>query len=459
MRELSVTAAAEDRGGVAALIEAAGAKSWSEVAAASRAAAEAPLEVEGLIDLGSGVSALVVRIEPGAEAVFLILAALELGVPLVLVPATWSSAQLAAAVGRELAPRSVVLAEQPGSREPEAIATLVATSGTTTGPRFACLSRRALVAAADAGAERVGWGPGGRWWAALTPTTIGGLSILTRALVSRAAVAVGRLERFDPEAFTQALATTGATHTSVVPTMVSRLVRHRQQAPGTLRAMLVGGAAASTDLLVEAWNLGWPALPSWGATETAAQAATLPLAWLRQPDSAPVPLVRAGCGPALPGVHLEISQPDSDGVGALVVAGPTLFSGYLGNQLGARLWASGDLARLDAAGNLHVVGRRDGVVISGGRKTHPEQIEAAIAGFPGVEAACVVGVPDPEWGQRLVAVLEAPDPADLDVEALRTWLGSRLQRWEIPREVRVVAALPRLSGGKIDRRRLLAELA
>ncbi len=458
VRELSVTAAGQDRADAPALIHAAGTMSWSELASSSRGISETPLAVEGVIEIGSGALAPVVRLEPGADAVLLILAALEVGVPLVLAPASWSVGQLAAAVGRELVPRSVVLARQPGSLASEAIAALVATSGTTGGPRFACLSRRALGAAAAAGAERVGWSAEGRWWAALAPSTVGGLSIVTRAVVARGTVALGRAERFEPASFIAALAGAEATHTSVVPTMLARLVRHGQGPPGSLRAVLVGGAAAAPELLQAAWDLGWPALPSWGATETAAQAATLPLRWWQAPGSAPVPLTLAGCGPPLPGVRVAIDDPGADGIGVLEVEGPTLFSGYLGQTLGVRVWRSGDLARVDEVGNLHVLGRRDGVVITGGRKIHPEQIEAAIAGYDGVEAACVLGLPDPEWGQRLVALIEAPDPSQVDLDALRTWLGSRLERWQVPRELRLVAALPRLSGGKIDRRRLAAEL-
>jgi O-succinylbenzoic acid--CoA ligase len=458
VKELSVAAAADECGAAPALIDAVGSRTWSELAEASRLEAETPRRVEGTLDLGGGATALVVRVEAGAPAVALILGSLEAGVPLALVPPTWSEAQLAAVLGQGLAPQSVRLADLAGSWSPEAIAALVATSGTTGGPRFACLSRRAIQAAAVAGAERVGWSSEGRWWAALAPSTVGGLSIVTRALVARGAVALGRAERFEPEGFVAALADAEATHTSLVPTMLARLVRHGRRPPGSLRAVLVGGAAAGPELLQAAWDLGWPALPSWGATETAAQAATLPLSWWQDPASAPVPLAQAGCGPPLPGVRIVVDDPDPDGVGVLEVQGPTLFSGYFGQTLGLRSWQSGDLARVDEVGNLHVIGRRDGVLITGGRKIHPEQIEVAIAGYEGVEAACVLGLPDPEWGQRLVALIETADPSSVDLDALRTWLGSRLERWQVPRELRLVPALPRLSGGKIDRRRLAAEL-
>lgn len=449
---LSVTSAAWSRSGGLWLPE--GQLSWADLAGRAEEAGSRLREVEGLVPLADGTQAVALRLAPGLDSVCTVLAALELGVPLLVVPPAWPRSQVERALGVWASSQQLELARFEGRLDLEAIAVVMPTSGSSAAPKLAQLSRRALLAAVTLSAPRIGWDQGGRWLTSLAPSTIGGLSILTRALVARASVALFDGGTFTASSFVAMLTTSAATHASLVPTMLVRLVAAGLRPPPTLRAVLIGGAAAPVELLERAWDLGWPALPSWGATETCALAATLPLEWLEDRSCAPAPLAELGCGPALPGIELGIAEGEDAGV--LLVRGETLFSGYLGGPaFPAGSWhRSGDVARLDQHRCLHVLGRADGVVISGGRKVHPEQIEAELAAADGVDAVCVVGLPDPEWGQRLVAVVAPVAGAVLDPAELANWLAGRVERWAVPREILVFPSMPQLAGGKVDRQRV-----
>jgi acyl-CoA synthetase (AMP-forming)/AMP-acid ligase II len=111
--------------------------------------------------------------------------------------------------------------------------------------------------------------------------------------------------------------------------------------------------------------------------------------------------------------------------------------------------ATGDLGFLDDQGELHVVGRADDVIITGGENVHPGPVEDALAGFPGVRAAVVFAVPDPRWGQRVAAAIVCDR---LDRAALVAHLTAALAPHQRPRCVAVLAALPLGPTGKVDRR-------
>ncbi len=108
-------------------------------------------------------------------------------------------------------------------------------------------------------------------------------------------------------------------------------------------------------------------------------------------------------------------------------------------------------------GRLTVLGRADDVIVTGGVNVSPQAVEAALAAHPAVREAAVVGAPDPEWGQAVVAyVVLAPSDEPLTLADARAWVAARLGRAAAPREVRVVADLPRLTLGKVDRAALRA---
>ena len=179
-------------------------------------------------------------------------------------------------------------------------------------------------------------------------------------------------------------------------------------------------------------------------TEGASQVATV------EPGTAIDALGTAG--PPLPGVVVSFED------GEILVDGPTISPGYLGEPPRDGPHRSGDLGHLDPKGRLVVTGRKGEVIITGGENVHPAVVEAAIDRLPMAGQAVVVGIPDAEWGQAVVAVIEA---AQADLPEIERIIRSQVKRHEVPRRWVPVGQLPALANGKPDRRaaRMLAETA
>jgi len=166
-------------------------------------------------------------------------------------------------------------------------------------------------------------------------------------------------------------------------------------------------------------------------------------------------------GQPLPGVEIRIEQPDAAGDGVIAVRGSHLFAGYEEHGRLVRphppdAWfATGDLGRIGADG-LQVLGRRDEVIVTGGEKVAPDEIEAILGEHPRVAAAAVCGIADPEWGQVVAAGLVAQGEPPSDGE-FAAWLATRLAGFRRPRRWRWLAELPRTALGK-PRRRQVADL-
>jgi O-succinylbenzoic acid--CoA ligase len=296
---------------------------------------------------------------------------------------------------------------------------VVYTSGTTGEPRGAVLGRAAFIAAARASAARLGWRDDDRWLLCLPLAHVGGLAVIVRCLLARRPFMLGRPDRIAAD-----LVRHRATIVSLVPTLLARLLDDGWAPPPWLRLVLLGGAAASPALLARAAERGVPVVASYGLTEACGQVAT-------QIPGAP----GAGCGPPLPGVRLRIVDDE------IQLDGPTLFSGYLGAPARSPGWhATGDFGRLDAAGNLHVLGRRTDLIVTGGENVYPAEVEAYLDAR-GV-AACVFGIPDERWGQIVAALTTRP-------------IGEReladLAPFKRPRRWVLVDELPLTPAGKPDR--------
>ncbi len=243
-----------------------------------------------------------------------------------------------------------------------------------------------------------------------------------------------------------------------VPTFYSRLLaseRLTRDAAGGMRLFVSGSAPllAVTHAEFEA-RTGQRILERYGMTETGMNASN-PLVGER----------RAGTvGPALPGVELRVCGPDGaelavDAVGVLEVRGPNVFAGYwrmperTAEEMRPGGWfVTGDLARIAADGYVTIVGRAKDLIISGGLNVYPKEVEQALDALPGVVESAVVGVPHPDFGEAVVAVLVASgDPGDV-VAAL----SDRLAGFKLPKHVAVVDALPRNAMGKVQKNLLRA---
>ena len=318
----------------------------------------------------------------------------------------------------------------PGEGVAEGTAVIIGTSGSTGVPKGVELSAAALRHSARASLDRVGARPGERWLCCLPVTHVAGLQVLVRSLTGGTEPVLA--ERADAET----VAAAGCAHVSLVPTQLQRLLLQAGAPLAGFSSVLLGGAAASPGLLTAARDAGVPVVTTYGMTETC-----------------------GGCvydGVPLDGVRAEVRDD-----GRIWISGPVLFSGYLG---GARAPAdgwfrTGDLGALDAAGRLTVRGRADDVINTGGHKVVPGEVAAALQACPGVRDAAVVGQPDPEWGERVVAVVVPADPGDPpSLELLRRHVRARLPRYAIPSRVVMVDAVPMLPSGKHDIVRLRQEL-
>jgi O-succinylbenzoic acid--CoA ligase len=196
---------------------------------------------------------------------------------------------------------------------------------------------------------------------------------------------------------------------------------------------------------------GLPIVQTYGLTEAASQVTTLaPGDALRKLGSAGKPLLSSEVAIGGEGPLLAAGE-----VGEILVRGPTLSPGYAGERelpCDAEGWFhTGDLGRFDEEGFLHVLGRRDDVIVSGGENVHPAEVERVLESHPAVAEVCVFGIPDDEWGTAVAACVrlregEAVSEADLQEHARRSLAG-----FKVPRCITLVADFPRTAAGKIRR--------
>jgi|FLYL01.1.fsa_nt_gi O-succinylbenzoic acid--CoA ligase len=327
----------------------------------------------------------------------------------------------------------------PRVPSPEETWAVMFTSGTSGPARGVRLTWGNLEASAAASALHLGNTAGDCWLAVLPLCHVGGLQVVFRSL--RQGGRVYLMDGFDARRVAGALRSVSLA--SLVPTMLVRILDADPGPYPSLRAALVGGGPTDVGLLARAARVGFPLLTTYGMTETCSQVATAPLEEAGRADQRLVPLS---------GAQVRIG-----GSGLIEVRGPMVSPGYLdGPSLGPDGWfPTRDRGRLDPEGRLHVLGRIDDIVVTGGENVDPGEVERAVMQLPGVEEAAVVGVPDPEWGEVLVAVyVGTADPREI-----RSGLRGRLAGHQIPRRWVKVDELPRSTLEKVDRaavRRLAA---
>jgi O-succinylbenzoic acid--CoA ligase len=338
---------------------------------------------------------------------------------------------------------------------PDALQAVVFTSGTTGYAKGATITFANHFWSAIGSAFRLGVSPDDRWLTCLPLYHVGGLAILFRSCLYGTAVVLHN--GFDAGAVRHSLAMEEITLVSLVPTMLQRLLHEEltgADAP-RLRLALLGGAALPPDLAEAARRAGIPVAATYGLTEAASQVATrLPTEERAKPGSVGRPLlftrvaVVAGDGRELPPGE----------VGEIVVAGPTVMAGYYRDPAataaalrGGRLH-TGDLGYLDDEGDLWVLDRRGDLIVSGGENVYPAEVERVLREHPAVALACVVGLPDSEWGQRVAAAVTLRRPGQATEEELLAFTRERLAGYKQPRLLALADELPQTSSGKIQRR-------
>lgn len=232
---------------------------------------------------------------------------------------------------------------------------------------------------------------------------------------------------------------------SLVPTQLQRLLSSMETTAWLRRfaVIFLGGGPSWPELAEAAARAGLRLSLSYGMTETAAMIAAL------RPDEFLAGARSAGA--VLPHGRVTI---DSDGV--IAVGGASLFRGYYPHWRSTPEFETADLGRIDESGHLHVLGRRDTMIITGGEKVSPMEVEAALRGTGLLTDVGVIGMPDPEWGEVVVACYPAAD-ATLDLTAVRERIEGVLAAYKRPKRYVAVGDWPRNSQGKLNRLRL-AEL-
>jgi len=327
----------------------------------------------------------------------------------------------------------LITAFAPGSGVADDVAVVLPTSGSTGVPKGAELSAPALLASARASLDRLGAASGERWLCCLPLHHISGLAVLARSLVAGTEPVIR--DRVDALSLGSEAEDLGCRYVSLVPTQLRRLLAAGAPLAG-FRAILLGGAAIPAGMLDEAAAAGARIVTSYGMTETC-----------------------GGC--VYDGVPFDGVQVAAGADGSIRVAGPVLFSGYrLAPELTRTVLRDGwfttsDLGEVTAAGRLVVRGRADDVINTGGEKVVAGEVEQVLRGCPGVRDAVILGIADPEWGERVSAVIipaDAAAPPALD--DLRAYVRDRLPRHAAPRTLVFVTELPMLSSGKPDRQKI-----
>ena len=312
--------------------------------------------------------------------------------------------------------------------DPEAVHTVLFTSGTAGAPRPVPLTVANQDASAAGSAAAIGSERADRWLCPLPLFHIGGLATLIRSARARTTAVLHA--RFSTAAVIAALEVGRITLVSLVPTMLRRLREAGLDDAPALRAVVLGGGPIPPDLLDWARTTGIPVRCTYGMTESCSQVAVTE-AWEL-------------AGPPLPGAEIQIA-----GDGEILVRGPMVS----GPALGADGWLhTGDSGRLDRRGRLHVEGRIRELIATGGEKVAPSTVEAVLEAHPHVADAAVAGVPDPEWGEAVTAYVVEREPVS-DYELL-AFCREHLAGFQVPKRIERVESIPRNAGGKVMRARL-----
>jgi len=342
---------------------------------------------------------------------------------------------------------------EPAVRAASDLAVILYTSGTTGRSKGAMLTHGNMLSNARTLKAYWAWQPDDVLVHALPIFHIHGLFVACHGALLNGSRMIW-FDRFEPGPVRARFA--DATVFMGVPTMYVRLLADPALTPEACRAMrlFVSGSAPLLAETFREWQArtGHTILERYGMSETVMQTSN-PYEGER----------RAGTvGRALPGVELRIASPDADsGNGGIEVRGPNVFAGYwrlpekTKEEFTADGWfRTGDVGRFDSDGYLHIVGRAKDLVISGGFNVYPAEVEATIDELPGVAESAVIGVPHPDFGEAVVAVLVPRAGATLDGDTIVNAVKTRLAGFKVPKRVFVVDELPRNAMGKVQKKAL-----
>lgn len=290
-------------------------------------------------------------------------------------------------------------------------ALVIATSGSSGPPKAAVLTHAAVEASARATSERLQVTDNDHWLACLPLAHVGGLSVITRSLITGTTLTV--IDGFDADA----VSASEATLVSLVTTALQRID------PSLFRAIVLGGARPPADRPPHC-------IATYGLTETGSGVVYN--------------------GKPLNSVEIEIRD------GEVHVRGPMLLRCYRDgtSPLTRDGWLpTGDLGFLRDDGSLHVEGRRGDVINTGGEKVWPDDVERQLIQHPDIHDVAVTGLPDNEWGQIVAAFVVSARP-NLSLDEIRAHCRAQLPGYALPKQLELVEAIPRTALGKVRRSEL-----
>ncbi|WP_395703802.1 malonyl-CoA synthase [Aquabacterium sp.] len=345
---------------------------------------------------------------------------------------------------------------EPAVKQADELAAILYTSGTTGRSKGAMLSHGNLLANAQVLKDYWAWQPGDVLIHALPIFHVHGLFVASHGALLNGSKMIW-FAKFDPKAVIARLPE--ATVFMGVPTLYVRMLAEpalTREACARMRLFIAGSAP----LLAETFNAwaertGHTILERYGMSETV---------MLTSNPYAPATARKAGTvGFALPGVgvrvHDDAGRPCAPGeIGGIQVRGPNVFAGYwrmpekTKEEFTADGWfKTGDVGQVDAEGRFTIVGRSKDLIISGGYNVYPAEIEGYLNDMPGVAESAVIGVPHPDFGEAVVAVVVPKAGAALDGPAMVARLKQQIANFKVPKQLYLVPELPRNAMGKVQK--------
>jgi O-succinylbenzoic acid--CoA ligase len=334
------------------------------------------------------------------------------------------------------------------------------TSGTSGTPKIVPLKRRQMLFAAQASAENFRPRANHFWLLCMPLNHIGGISLILRSILYGSAIF--RMKSFHTKMIITFLSENKLFQAaSFVPTMLKRLM----DKPGfsvhnNFKAILLGGGPIYAELVQQANTRGIPLVPSYGMTETCAQIAANPIL---KPSGTYAPMKSVGqlFSPNEIEIRDEKNRPlGINNSGEIWLKGPQVFDGYLNENKSDGIdkegwFKTGDYGHLNANNQLFIESRRSDLIITGGENVSPFEIESELEKIPPITEAAVIGLPDEEWGQKVVAVVVAKTQQSINSDKIQTELKKYLTGYKIPKKIIQTDSLPRTHTGKIIRSELV----
>ena len=359
------------------------------------------------------------------------------------------------------------------SMEPEDIAILLFTSGTTGAPKAAVLRHKHMVSYILGSVEFMAADPEAAALVCVPPYHVAGMAAVLSSLYSGRRIV--QLPNFTAEAWLDTVRDAGVTNAFVVPTMLARIVDVLEEsgasAPSTLQALAYGGGKMPLPVIERAMRFFPDAAftNAYGLTETSSTIAVLGPDEHRAAAGSADPAARRRLGSAgrpLPGVEVEIRDPEGKPVpvgerGEICVRGEQVSGEYLGrgSQLVADGWfPTNDGGSLDEDGYLFVEGRIDDVIVRGGENLSPGEIEDVLHDHPDVQDCAVVGIPDEQWGEAVAASVVLKPGASASTSDLQDWVRKHLRSSRVPQLLHLASELPYNETGKLLRRKVREQL-